>query len=75
MTGPIGFSALHSGWLRLEPTSGSSRVLRVKDSPNGQLKFDLNVAPYVIYDCYLSGSDKDHVLTLAPRGDKYPGGS
>jgi hypothetical protein len=53
---------------------GDGRVLKVKDYENGQLKFELNVAPYVIYDCFLSGGDSDHVITLAPREQQYPGG-
>jgi hypothetical protein len=53
---------------------GNGRILKIKDYQNGQLKFELNAAPYVIYDCFLSGADSDHVFTLAPRAEQYPGG-
>jgi hypothetical protein len=53
---------------------GNGRILKVKDYQNGQMKFELNVAPYVIYDCFLSGADKDHVITIGPRTEQYPGG-
>jgi hypothetical protein len=51
---------------------GNGQVLRVKDYQNGQLKFEIN-NPSVIYHCFLSGGENDHVLTLAPRTELYPG--
>jgi hypothetical protein len=51
---------------------GNRKVLRIRDYDNGQLVFTLNASPYVIYDCFLAGTE-NHVITLAPRVLPYPG--